>query len=396
MSIVPVSGDFVNGTGESSGCQVAAYYFPNYHVEPRNAARYGAGWNEWELVRGATPRFPGHQQPKVPVWGYADESDPAVFARKIDAAADHAIDCFLFDWYWHEEGPFLNAALERGYLQAPNRERLRFALMWANHDWVDLFPATAGVTPPLHYAGAVTPATFAQLTQYIIDHYFVQPTYWTLDGCPYFSIYELHRLVQGLGGVEATRAALEDFRRRTVAAGLPGLHLNAVVWGVQLLPGEQAISDPNDLLAALGMQSVTSYVWVHHVPLRDFPVTPYAAVQAEMEHYWAQAQREFTLPYYPNVTMGWDSSPRTNQRGPFANTGYPYTSILGENTPDAFAAALYAARDFLARRPLQERILTINAWNEWTEGSYLEPDSVHGLGYLQAIRAVFGARQAQA
>jgi hypothetical protein len=100
--------------------QLAAYYVPNYHVDPRNEAPYGPGWTEWELVRGATARFPGHRQPKVPLWGYEDESDPAVFARKIDEGADHGIDCFLFDWYWYDDGPFLNRALERGFMQAGN------------------------------------------------------------------------------------------------------------------------------------------------------------------------------------------------------------------------------------------------------------------------------------
>lgn len=376
----------------TNATQVAAYYFPNYHVDARNATHYGRGWTEWDLVRTATPRFPGHQQPKVPLWGYADEADPAVFARKIDAAADHAIDCFLFDWYWHEQGPFLNGALDCGFLQAPNRERMRFALMWANHDWVDIFPATAGETPALLYPGAVTRATFDRLTGHIIDRYFAQPQYWTIDGCPYFSVYELYRLIEGLGGVDATRAALADFRRRTIAAGFPDLHLNAVVWGVQLLPGEQAIKDPNHLLATLGFQSVTSYVWVHHVPLRPFPITSYAAVQAEMEQFWMQAQRDYALPYYPNVTMGWDASPRTNQSRPFVDAGYPYTPVLGDNTPAAFAAALRAARTFLDQQPAAARILTINAWNEWTEGSYLEPDTVYGMQYLEAIRSVFGAQ----
>ncbi len=370
--------------------QVAAYYFPNYHQEPRNAAHYGPGWNEWALVRGATPRYAGHQQPKVPLWGYEDEADPAVFARKIDAAADHGVDCFLFDWYWHEEGMFLQRALEEGYLCAPNRDRVRFALMWANHDWVDIFPATAGKTPDLHYPGAVSLATFEQLTDYVIQRYFRQPEYWTVDGCPYFSIYELYRLIEGLGGMDATRKALAEFRQRTMAAGFPDLHLNAVVWGVQLLPGEQTIKDPNSLLTALGFQSVTSYVWVHHVPLRPFPQAAYAAVGAEMETFWEQAERDFTLPYYPNVTMGWDASPRTNQNGPFVDTGYPYTPVLEGNTPEAFERALRAARAFLAMQAPNDRILTINAWNEWTEGSYLEPDTVHGMRYLEAIRKVFG------
>ena len=63
---------------------IACYYFPNYHADARNARKHGAGWNEWALMRAARPRFPGHAQPKVPLWGYEDEADPAVFARKID------------------------------------------------------------------------------------------------------------------------------------------------------------------------------------------------------------------------------------------------------------------------------------------------------------------------
>ena len=72
---------------------VAAYYFGNYHPgDARNARQKGPDWTEWKLVREAKPRFPGHRQPRVPLWGYGDESDPAVMARKIDAAADHGVD----------------------------------------------------------------------------------------------------------------------------------------------------------------------------------------------------------------------------------------------------------------------------------------------------------------
>ena len=229
-----------------------------------------------------------------------------------------------------------------------------------------------------------------------IQRYFRQPEYWTLDGCPYFSIYELYRLIEGLGGIDATRKSTGGFpAAHDRGAGFPDLHLNAVVWGVQILPGEQTIKDPNSLLAALGFQSVTSYVWVHHVPLRPFPQAAYAGVQAEMETFWEQAERDFTLPYYPNVTMGWDASPRTDQNGPFVDAGYPYTPVLEGNTPEAFEEALRAARTFLAPRDLNDRILTINAWNEWTEGSYLEPDTVHGMRYLEAIRKVFGPEAGQ-
>ena len=118
---------------------VAVYYFGNYHPrDPRNEAQKGRGWTEWELVKSAKPRFPGHQQPKVPLWGYEDESDPKVMERKIAAAADHGIDVFLFDWYHYNDGPFLDRPLDRGFLGAANCDRLKFALMWANHDWIEI------------------------------------------------------------------------------------------------------------------------------------------------------------------------------------------------------------------------------------------------------------------
>jgi hypothetical protein len=79
---------------------VAAYYFPNYHSgDPRNDLNMEKNWSEWELVKAAQPRFPNHQQPKVPEWGYLDEKDPKVMAKKIEAAVSHGIDCFIFDCY---------------------------------------------------------------------------------------------------------------------------------------------------------------------------------------------------------------------------------------------------------------------------------------------------------
>ena len=98
--------------------EVAAYYFPSYHADPRNEARYGAGWSEWALVRAAKPRFPGHQQPKIPAWGYEDESDPSVMAKKIAAAADHGITAWIFDWYWYDNAPYLEKCLNAGFLKA--------------------------------------------------------------------------------------------------------------------------------------------------------------------------------------------------------------------------------------------------------------------------------------
>ncbi len=163
---------------------VAAYYFPNW----------GAVYeSEWSVLKAAQAKFKNHQQPKVPMWGYTNETDPKVMAQKIDAAADNGIDVFIFDWYYFDDGSslladptpghwdgrkYLYKALESGFLKASNNNKLKFALMWCNHNlgsWVK---------------GAVKPQTFEDLMDYVIEKYFKHPSYWKINGCPYFSIYQ--------------------------------------------------------------------------------------------------------------------------------------------------------------------------------------------------------------
>jgi hypothetical protein len=368
---------------------VASYYFGNYHPgDPRNAKMKGPNWSEWELVKAAKPRFPGHHQPNVPLWGYIDESDPKVMAQKIDAAADHGIDAFIFDWYYYNDGPFLDSPIDHGFLKAKNRKRIKFALMWANHDWIDIHPYHVGAPQKLLYPGRVSPATFDRVGDHLIKDYFRQPNYWKIDGKPYFSFYELTKLLENFGSVQATRAALDRLRAKAVAAGLPGLHLNAVVWGQTILPGEGKPADTAKLVKDLGFDSVTSYVWIHHVGLPE-QQTDYNFVRDAYFRYWDSAEREFSVPYFPNVTMGWDPSPRADQNDPFVNAGYPFMNTIGGNTPERFREALAMTKERLLERKEGPRILNINCWNEWTEGSYLEPDTVHGMQYLEAIKSVF-------
>jgi alpha-L-rhamnosidase len=370
----------------SERATVACYYFPNYHPsDARNAKVKGPGWSEWELVKAARPRFPGHQQPNVPAWGYTDESDPQVMAQKIGAAADHGVDAFIFDWYYYDDGPYLERCLEQGFLKAANCQRLKFGLMWANHDWIEIHPYHLGQPRPVLYHGAVTPQTFERMTDYIVRTYFKHPSCWTIQGRPYFSVYDLTKLMESFGSVGATRAALDRFRAKTRAAGFPDLHLNAVVWGRAVLPVEKTVAKPEALIAQLGFDSVTSYVWIHHAALPTFPTTDYQLVRDKYFEYWDKAEKQLGVPYYPNVTMGWDSSPRAAQSDRFVSAGYPFMATISGNTPAQFATAMRMTRERLAQRPPEQRILTVNCWNEWTEGSYLEPDTRHGLEYLKAV-----------
>ncbi len=119
--------------------EVVAIYYPHWHNYDHGSSWKGEGWTEWEGMKAAVPRFPGHHQPLKPCWGYFDESDPKWTAREIDLAADHGIDVFLYDWYWYSGVKNMEEALEQGFLRAANRQRMKFALMWANHDRRDHF-----------------------------------------------------------------------------------------------------------------------------------------------------------------------------------------------------------------------------------------------------------------
>ncbi len=367
--------------------EIGAYYFPDFHVDPRNEAVHGKGWTEWEILKRGEPKFAGHHQPKKPVWGPEDESDPRVFQKKIEVAAVSGISNFIFDWYWYEDAPFLNRALESGYLKAANKDRVKFCLMWANHDWRNMAPTRfhEQTSPPL-FPGVYSAAAFDKITDYIMSRYFSQPSYFKIDGAPYFSIYELKHLIEGMGGLSTARIALERLRDKVRSAGFPDLHLNAVAWGVSGLP------DLPQTLHSLGVRSVTSYTWAHHSEMRNFPATEYSNVLAQAESFWQRAQDMFGVPYHTDVSMGWDPSPRACQSDIFEQGPYPFSPILTGNTPQMFQLALMRAKAYVDSMPDAPKVLTINSWNEWTEGSHLEPEALYGMGYLDAIQSVFGGR----
>ena len=378
-----------SATGIKQKVQVAAYYFPNWGPVAQS---------EWRSIKAAKPKFEGHAQPKIPVWGYENENDPTVMARKIAAAADHGLDAFIFDWYYYDPdagrpkatpgkvshwdgSKYLHSALERGYLGAANNDRLKFAILWCNHDLGSMAK------------GAVSPETFERLTDYVIEKYFKHPSYWKIDGCPYFSIYQIKTFLQTFGG-DRTKAAeaLSRFREKVKAAGFPDLHLNAVLFGLGDGGGE--------LVKELKIDSLTTYVWIHHYALPDFPATDYGKVangyfraveKGGGYNGLEQPASSLPVPYHLNVSMGWDSSPRCKAGADWMATrrGYPFGAVISNNTPERFRAALARAKELTIQCPPKERIITINSWNEWGEGSYLEPDTVHGMGYLEAIQSVF-------
>jgi hypothetical protein len=288
----------------------------------------------------------------------------------------------------YDDGPFLNRCIDEGFLKAENTETIKFALMWANHDWIDIHPYTRGTQQKLLYRGTVSPKRFDEIGDFVISEYFSKPNYWKIDGKAYFSVYDVQKFVENFGSIEATKSAMERMNEKAIKAGLKGVHWNMVAWGNPVLPVENAPKNTPELIKTLGFNSATSYVWIHHTVLPETQ-TDYNWVRDRYFEHWEKAKTEYGVPYYPNVTMGWDSSPRCDLKSEWANVGYPFMNIIGNNTPENFKTALQITKDKLLSDPTGPRILNINCWNEWTEGSYLEPDTISGMKYLEAVKEVF-------
>lgn len=376
--------------------EISAVYFPNYHAgDPHNEQWHGKGWSEWELVRRAGPRFAGHRMPKEPLWGYEDEADVAVMDRKIRTAVEYGITNMLFDWYWYEDGPFLNKPLDEAFLRCDSARNIRFSLLWANHDWTDIHPLPRAYRgrPRCELPWNISETSFFSAVDTMIGRYFSRDNYFRLNGGLFFCLYDLNRFVKNFGGTERAAALLAEMRRRVRAAGLGDMHINAVVWESGILCGEESMLDFDSVrLKSLGVDSLTSYVWVHEHPIDTFPSVPYAQYRKVCENDFDRLSAKYAgMAYYPCVTAGWDASPRTVQSDTFDNVGYPFSPVLTDNNPYEFEQALRSVKEKLDASALQTRMVVINAWNEWTEGSYLEPDTEHGYGRLEAVRRVFGA-----
>lgn len=367
---------------------VAAYFWPAYYPDDRAKIFWPNGVGEWETIMNNPPKFPGHDQPRKPVWGQVNEADPYVMEMEIAAAADHGVNVFIYDWYWYDGRPFLEGCLDEGYLKARNNDRVKFYLMWANHDvgfgWDkrNADDAFTGKNKALVWKAGVDRQEFEKIARLWIEKYFSQPNYYKIDGKPVFMLYELHTFVQGLGGVEQARDAIAWFRAEVKKAGFPGLELQQALRkdsprSISAVPGDN-IGTQREVVEKLGFDLLTHYQWCHFENMnRD-----YNDILKDVVPEWAAIATNYTAYYCPNVAIGWDSSPRTIRR---------VGDIVTNNTPANFEKALRAAKAFVDAHPKQPRLITINSWNEWSESSYLEPDTERGYGYLEAVKNVFGS-----
>jgi hypothetical protein len=358
---------------------VAAYVWPAYHDEPRWRPFFSGTEGEWEIIRNAGKKGDPDLEVNKPLWGYESDADPVAMAKRIDAAVSHGVNTFIFDWYWYENAPFLEDCLNKGFLDAENCSSMNFYLMWANHNASTLWDIKRSEDPcQIIWPGAVDRETFDNVADRVIEKYMSHPSYLKIDGCPVFMIYELGTLIDGLGGISETRNALDSFRFKVKAAGFPDLHLQTVIWSILASPiGVPGDDSPtaSETVKLLGINSLTSYQWVH----TQSPPDTYENWGRNAISRWQAWTEEYTIPYYPHVSIGWNTNPR------FASK----LSIISERSPKLFADFLQQAKDFTDSCDLRPRLITVNSWNEWSEGSCLEPDERFGMEYLEAVKSVF-------
>ena len=352
---------------------VAAFLYPAYASDdPRLRPFWPMGIGEWETVMTMQQRNPGHYWDRKPLWGYINEADPAVMSMEIEQATKHGVNVFIFDWYWFDGRPFMETTLNNGFLKADNVEKMKFYLMWANHDVLNHWDTR------LARINEVDRDEFEKICKRNIEKYFKHPQYYKIDGKPVFMIYDIPQLIAGLGGIEQAADALKWFKEETRRAGFPGLELQLTMWSINVnysgFDASKTMNPENDFVKQLGFTSATHYQFAHFANVNE----DYMKIMDQVQKEWVRIDSVFDLVYYPHISVGWDNSPRTAR-----------SAVVKNNTPENFEKALRMAKDYVDKHPKQTPLITINSWNEWTETSYLMPCNVFGYGYLEAIKKVF-------
>jgi lipopolysaccharide biosynthesis protein len=339
---------------------VVAFYLPQYHQIPENDRWWGEGFTEWTNVRRARPWFEGHDQPRVPTTlGYYDLRNPDHHYAQAALARESGIGGFCYYAYWfggHRllEEP-LNVVASHADLAMP------YAICWANEPWSRRWDGSEDeVLMPQRHSAEDDADFINDIAPHLAD-----PRYIRINGRPLLLLYRAGLLVDPL-------RATDGLRERSVRLGLGEPYLAMVQTFGQWDPigygFDAAVEFPPH---NLGWSRSAKRV----LPKADRTfrgiLSEYQAVITE-----ALARPVPAHPWFRGVMTGWDNTPRRNSRG---------TVFVG-SSPALFERWLEETLRFTyAFRRAAERLVFVNAWNEWGEGAYLEPDASNETGYLDAV-----------
>jgi len=360
--------DTIDVEPDGDGVRLIALYLPQFHPIPENDRWWGKGFTEWRNVGKATPLFAGHHQPQLPAdLGFYDLRLAETREAQAELARDHGIHGFCYYHYWFQgkrllERPF-NDVLASGEPDFP------FCLCWANEPWSRRWDGSESeVLQSQEYSADDDLAHIRALLDALADRRAI-----CVNGKPLFMVYRADQLPD-------PKRTTDCWRREVERAGLPGLHLVAVETGWDA--GWDATQVGFDAKLLFEPQFST-LAGLERLPLG----TPRTRVY-DYDSVWPTLASPPPVPYlrYDTVCPGWDNTAR---RGEDA-------WVLRHNTPESYEAWLSIAVKRAMQRPPEDRIVFVNAWNEWAEGAHLEPDRRHGLAFLEATRRVVDASRTTA
>jgi len=326
----PVRGDY----------EVGMYYFPGWHT-----------YSRWSVL----DEFPERR----PILGYYREGDPQVADWHIKWMVEHGVTFIVYDWYWSAGARQLDHALHQGFFNAKYRDKIRFCLLWANHN----APGTSSAEDMVN------------VTNYWLDNYFLRPEYFKIDGKPVVVVFSPHRLTDDMG-IEGVRQAFDKSREMARARGLAGVYFVGCAG-----PSRGQL----EVLEKEGYDAATGYNYPSAGDKGQM-VAPYDDMVTGYQEIWNTIADNTSLRYIPVTEPGWDSRP---WHGPNARarTG---------KTPEKFKKMLENAREFVEQLnpDVRPKIVLIEAWNEFGEGDYVEPHQEFGFAHVDAIREVFTSASA--
>ncbi len=346
---------------EHKPVKLICFYLPQFHPIPENDAGWGEGFTEWTNVRPAEPQFAGHYQPRVPgELGYYDLRDPQVQRRQVELAKLYGIEGFCFYMYWFGGKRLLEAPVEN-YLNDKSLD-LPFCLCWANENWSRRWD---GLNNEVLIAQEHSPdddlAFIRNVARYMQDSRYIR-----IDGKPLLLVYRPSLLPSAKETAGRWRNWCREF-------GIGEIYLSYTQSFEAVNPGkygfDAAIEFPPNNSAPPNITESVS-------PLAtDFACTVYdwRVLVERSENY---KQPGYTL--FRGVCPSWDNTPRRKS----------FSTIFLNNSPMLYQRWLgNAIRDTQKYRSKpDERLIFINAWNEWAEGAYLEPDKRFGYAFLEATR----------
>jgi ADP-heptose:LPS heptosyltransferase len=349
-----------------------AFYLPQFHPIPENNLGHRMGFTEWDNVIKATPLFQGHYQPRVPgELGYYDLRAPEVLRDQVALAIEHGISGFCFYYYYFAGKKILNKPISNfieSDLDFP------FFMLWANENWSRRWDGgDHEVIIAQEHSREDDLAFICDIANLFSDKRYVK-----INGKPILMVYKIHLFPNILETVELWRTEI-------VKLGFPGIYLVMV---------DDWTSDPVnprqfgfDASYEIPSNVVPEEVLAH----KDDAPGLVEDFQGRIVDYRKFAQFHMGRPFpeykrFRTVMLPWDNTPR-----------YAARSMVQINTGgDAYTKWLTEALlDTYNRYEPDERIVFVHSWNEWCEGTYLEPDGKYGRRYLLETRdAVADARAA--